>query len=362
LRTRWIGVVAAAAMVVLGFVAWKTTVRTPIADRGGVLRLADQGEIALLSAPDTAARSFELSDGSRIELDARTRIEALENGPAAFSVLFSQGRATFDVRPGGPRRWSIECGLVTVEVVGTRFVVERSAAAVRVSVERGIVLVRGERLRDRVRKLTAGESVEVTDAASDGGRPQMPEAQPEVLVPTGVHQPAAPPVVASAAPSAQAARAPPAWRSFAQRGDNAEAYATLGPAGIASATQVASVDDLLALADVARLSGHPAEAVAPLTRVVSEHANDPRTPLAAFTLGRVQLDVVGHPAEAASAFAQAIALGLPQSLEEDAYARLVQARARAGDAAGARAAAHEYEQRFPSGKRLNEVREWTRSE
>jgi transmembrane sensor len=254
----------------------------------------------------------------------------------------------------------VECGLVTVEVVGTRFVVERGAGATRVSVERGVVLVRGERLRDRVRKLSAGESVEVTETASEGGvAPSVPEAQPEIPSPSSVPTLAA---VPAAVASAQAPRPASGWRSFAQRGDNAQAYATLGPAGIASATQVASVDELLALADVARLSGHPADAVAPLTRVVSEHANDPRTPLAAFTLGRVQLDAMGDPARAASAFAQAIALGLPQSLQEDAYARLVQARARAGDPAGARAAAQEYEQRFPAGKRLDEVRRWTRSE
>jgi len=96
--------------------------------------------------------------------------------------------------------------------------------------------------------------------------------------------------------------------------------------------------------------------------VVSEHASDPRTPLAAFTLGRLQLDALGHPAQAASAFTQAIALGLPQSLQEDAYARLVQAQSRAGNAAGARAAAQQYEQRFPSGKRLDEVRRWARPE
>ena len=132
----------------------------------------------------------------------------------------------------------------------------------------------------------------------------------------------------------------------------------LGPSGIASSTQTASVDDLLALADVARLSGHPADAVTPLTRVMTEHADDPRAPLAAFTLGRLSLDALGRPAQAAAAFQRAIQLGLPQSLREDAYARMVEARARAGDEAGASAAALDYEQHFPDGKRLREVQRW----
>jgi transmembrane sensor len=122
------------------------------------------------------------------------------------------------------------------------------------------------------------------------------------------------------------------------------------------------VDDLLALADVARLSGHPADAVIPLTRVVTEHAGDPRASLAAFTLGRLELDSLRHPALAAAAFERAMALGLPQSLQEDALARLVEARAQAADAPGARSAAEEYERRFPAGKRLDEVRRWAQAE
>ncbi len=168
----------------------------------------------------------------------------------------------------------------------------------------------------------------------------------------------------TAAPRATsgAPESPARWRALAQRGDNARAYAELGPQGIASASERASADDLFALADVARLSGHPADAVAPLARIVAEYAADSRAPLAAFTLGRVELDALSQPAPAAGAFERAIALGLPRSLEGDAYARLVEARARAGDAAGARAAASEYERRFPAGERTSEVRKWSHAD
>jgi transmembrane sensor len=162
--------------------------------------------------------------------------------------------------------------------------------------------------------------------------------------------------------SAPAVPAPSAWRRLAQDGDNARAYAALGPAGIARAAHDASVDDLMALADVARRSGHPADAVAPLSQVISAHGQDPRAPLAAFALGRLQLDALSQPGLAAQSFARAISLGLPRSLQEDAFARLVEARARAGDAFGAQTAARDYEQRFPSGQRLEQVRRWAHAE
>ena len=57
-------------------------------------------------------------------------------------------------------------------------------------------------------------------------------------------------------------------------------------------------------------------------------------------------------------FERAIALGLPGGLAEDAYARLVEARSRAGDGAGARAAASEYAQKYPNGSRASTIQRW----
>jgi transmembrane sensor len=310
-------------------------------------------------SPASSSRAVDFSDGSRIELRAGARVEPIENSSRAFRVALAAGAATFDVRPGGPRRWAVECGRVSVEVVGTRFTVACAPAAVRVDVERGIVLVRGDGVPDGAKRLTAGMSLEVQDTPPVEIRPTLPDpedAQPPLprLAPTRVPAPAGPP---SALPTPSAP-----WKSLALHGDNDSAYAELGPQGIASASETASVEDLLTLADVARLSGHPRDAVAPLSRIVSEHAQDPSAPLAAFTLGRIQLDSLAQPREAATSFQRAIDLGLPRSLEQDAYARRVEAKARAGDAAGAREARQEYERRFPQGQRLNEVRKWSHAD
>ena len=95
-----------------------------------------------------------------------------------------------------------------------------------------------------------------------------------------------------------------------------------------------------------------------LSLVVQDHPSDARAAVAAFTLGRLELDTLGEARPAATAFARAIALGLPGGLVEDAYARLVEAHARGGDPEAARAAASDYERRYPGGTRSSTMRRW----
>ena len=54
----------------------------------------------------------------------------------------------------------------------------------------------------------------------------------------------------------------------------------------------------------------------------------------------------------------AIALGLPEGLMEDAYARLVEADAKAGDFVAARAARDAYARRYPQGTRSSTIERW----
>jgi ferric-dicitrate binding protein FerR (iron transport regulator) len=89
-------------------------------------------------------------------------------------------------------------------------------------------------------------------------------------------------------------------------------------------------DDEVALlwkeADAARRQGRPGDALAPLSRIVHHHARDPRAPLAAFTMGRLYLDEMHRPAEAAAAFALARTLAPDGPLAADARVREAQAR------------------------------------
>ena len=155
------------------------------------------------------------------------------------------------------------------------------------------------------------------------------------------------PTPAPAAPSPS----PSSWRPLAQSGRYDEAHTALKKAGPNAVRDETA--DLLLAADAARLGGYPSEAVPYLERVVRAHASDPRSSLASFTLGRVLLDELGRPREAAEAFAAARKAGGP--LAEDALAREVEAASRAGDTARSGELAREYLTRYPKGRRVKAV-------
>ncbi len=321
----------------------------------GPLHLADGRPLSAVDAP-AEGMSLSMSDGSNIRLEGGARFEPLESSPTSFVAILQRGSAAFDVRPGGPRRWQIECGLATVEVVGTRFACVRGSERLRVSVEHGVVLVRGERVPDRARRLIAGESLEMVEAA-----PPSPVRIDSVIdsaagAPTAGAPNEGAQVAETALISPPAARAAKtAWRELARGGHHTEAFAALGSPGIRREARRAGVTDLFALADVARLSGHPGDAVGPLTRIISEHTEDPQAPLAAFALGRLELDDLGQPARAVSALERALSLGAPQSLREDVRARLVEAYVKAGDRVAAQSAADAYAREFPGGRHLRGI-------
>lgn len=115
----------------------------------------------------------------------------------------------------------------------------------------------------------------------------------------------------------------------------------------------------MAAADEARREGRDQEAAAILERA-SALRGDPAAGLAAFTLGRLELDALRRPARAARAFSLALDLRLPPRLREDAAARLVEAHVAAGDTRAAAAAADAYLRDYPNGRHLERVRPHTR--
>jgi transmembrane sensor len=329
----------AAAAVAITFATFERRDRGP-------LRFADGRPLGDVEASPEGA-VLPMSDGSRIDLGAGARFTPLESTGTSFVGVLERGSAHFEVRPGGPRRWQIECGLATVEVVGTGFDCTRAPGRLNVSVQHGVVLVRGERVPDRARRLAAGETLEVLDAPAPAEAPRSPQGA-EAL---GVA-----PKATGATPIAAAPQRAPvvedagAWRELARGGHHREAFAALGARGLLRETKRLGVADLLVLADVARLSGHAAEAVAPLERILREFPGDPQASLAALALGRLELDTLDRPAKAATALNLALSLGVPHSLREDVRTRLVEAYARAGNRAAARAAAAAYLREYPDGR------------
>src|SRR6185503_14771644 len=213
------------------------------------------------------------------------------------------------------RELRVVAGKVNIVALSAKFAASRSEQRVRVEVLEGSVRVRSD---DREREIGAGQT------ASFPPEPAHRAKQPTTSA-----------AVAS-------------WRELARDGEFAKANAALV---LPDAPPVRDIpDDLLLLADVKRLTHHAAEAVAPLRQIVRDHASDPRAPLAAFTLGRVLLDL-DRAGEAAEAFAQADALAPDGPLAEDAIARQIEALARDGNPALAHEVAERYVSRFPAGRK-----------
>ncbi len=312
---RW-GFAAVAALFLLLFVSmgWRGSA-------GDVSRKVASGPIVLITGGAVAALGSEkasenkLSDGSSIVLDGGSRLEVLENTSETFASVLRSGRAAFSVQPGGPRRWTVEVGLATVEVVGTRFRVARSPKSVDISVDHGTVLVRSDLIADRVQRLTAGQQLTIRVPA-----PVEPSLAPptEPVAP----QPASPTPLASARPS---------------------------------------LDQLLVQANDHRRQGNVRAAEAALRLALSEHGGESQAALAAFSLGKLLLDTAGRPSEAAQAFVRCLALSPPKALAEDALFRLAEAQAAAGDLERAAITAHQYRAQYPGGRHTDKLQRWLRT-
>lgn len=228
------------------------------------------------------AERVVLVDRSRVETDGAGAIDVLENGGDSITLHLTRGRGRFEVTPRTGRRWRVEAAGVSVEVVGTVFTVERGDEGVDVAVERGVVIVRGARVPDGVRRLQAGDALRVPPEAA-----AIAEVEP-----ARAEEPA--PVVEDPAPEVTA---PPPERPSARA--------------------------LLAAADRARAEGRRDDAIEALSALVSAHPRSREAPLAAFTNARL-LRESGRTREAASWYRRALALGLPEPLAESAESALVE--------------------------------------
>lgn len=290
---------------------------------------------------EDAGQRLRLADGSSLELSPGAQLDVLSNDGSELAFR-TQGTIRFDVEPGGPRTWRIDAGLANVEVLGTRFVVERSEAQVRVRVERGHVRVRSPLLSEQTRDLHAGEEVSVV------ARPGPPEPDTETGLETETEN-----VVPATSNEPIASN----WRRLSRDGRHRDAYAQLGEDFGAEVARVQSITDLMALADVARLSGHPIDAIEPLERASARPSDDPRVVLAAFTKGRLEFEVLRDARAAVASFRRALDLGPSASLEEAIRARLVESLRASGQGEEARRVAAVFLQDYPSSVHLHRVQQ-----
>jgi len=324
-RTRLMVAAAACVAILAVVLAW----RWLDADSGRAAS-ADAAAAASTTAP------MRLSDGSTIApLSPGTRFVPVRDAPTGTTIRLLEGAARFVVAPRDHGPFTVHAGPLMVRVLGTAFRVSLDEKTVGVVVESGRVRLTWP---EGTTELGPGEERTLSIAAALRARSKT---APSIDSDDG----------ASASDSqtpTPAAGATLSWKTLAGLGEYGRAYERMhaqGPAAVHN-----DVGDLLLAADVARLGGHPDEAAQYLQRVVDSHRGDPRAPLAAFTLGRILLDQLGRPAEAAQAFDTSRRLSPAGAMAEDALAREVVSWARAGNTSAAQTRAREYLRRYPNGR------------
>jgi transmembrane sensor len=299
---------------------------------------------ATLATPaDAETRELRLDDGSVVTLARSASLDVLANDDARFVTALRRGRCHFAVQPGGPRRWSVETGLATVEVVGTEFTVSlrRSEDGVEeavVSVDHGVVMVSGEQVPDRVQRLTAGQELVV--------RRSVPSAPTERAEPPTDTQTETEPSQPETTTEPEAATEPATT-----------ATAVRSAANGSSPTQPAlGRIDVTDEADRLVASGDPEAAAALLEQAINRRARDAQRSLAAYQLGQISLDRLDQPDRAARAFLIVIRAGQPRTLVDDARLHRIEALVRGGRAELARRELAEWEAAGGDASHLEQAR------
>ncbi len=283
---------------------------------------------AAAAAPNPAVL---FTDGSRAEaISSDMRVEAVVQGSGRIEARLLAGAARFDVVRDPSREFIVHAGNVNVSVLGTVFTVANEGARVHVAVMDGRVHV----------DWGSGSTTLLQDG--QGVFPPSPET-------AGEH------AVAEAAADTRPSHANSAkqrWVELAKAGDFKSAYTRLAEAGSAGVADVPEV--LLLAADVSRRAGHIDQAARHLERLLARYPRDTRAGVAAFTLGRIRLQL-GKPAAAGSAFEQVASSG--GALAEDAMYRAVMAFRQAGDPAKAARVQARYLATYPAGRYADVLQE-----
>jgi len=343
------GLIALGGWLALSTVTYRTS--TGEGQAGAWLATGGANELPLAFSEGT-----ELVMGS----DSRGRVETLTRVGASF--LLERGEVRAHVVHRSSTNWRFLAGPFEVQVTGTELGVDWDPARERfaVHVDEGSVVVRGPSVGapqlvrageqcvvDLPSRTTRISPIEAPGPASavessgsiDGGRDHRDDRS------DAPPAPAAAPAGNGTAASPRTTTAPPvSWGRLEEKGDYDAAYAAALNAGLASVLRASSADELLRLAQVARLSGHRDTEREALVTCRRRFPGSERAAVAAYELGRSS-----SPSEASSWFDTYLGEQPSGPLAREAAGRLVEARASAGDDRGARDAATRYLARYPEG-------------
>jgi hypothetical protein len=316
---------------------------------------------AWIAAPQHQAVPITFSDGTELTLMQSARARVLDVDATGATIIVERGELHASVVPGQKARWQIFVGPFQVRVTGTRFDVGWHPEAERFSLtlREGSVTVAGPGMGTG-RSVHAGETLSISRREGELSVLQRDAVDAAELsaANTGgkaaVEPPPPPPV--QLRPVVKNTRLREAdFRELARQSKYGEALATAERAGFDHICQTAGVNDVMLLADTARLAGD-ADRARQAYHVVRQRFTGRDASQAAFFLGRLAFDQSADYAEAARYFALSIAEQPKGPLAREAAGRLIEAKVLLADAPGARAAAHDYLNRYPDGPHAKTAR------
>ena len=154
----------ALALALIGLVAVRWHLAQPVFERHLATAMAELATVAL-------------PDGSRLELDARTRLHVLLYRDRR-TVRLQTGEARFDVAADAGRPLSVQTRAGTVHVLGTVFTVSDRGGPVAVTVERGRVVIALPAGEAGSVQLSAGERIAIADGRIGARQPAASQPAP----------------------------------------------------------------------------------------------------------------------------------------------------------------------------------------
>jgi ferric-dicitrate binding protein FerR (iron transport regulator)/TolA-binding protein len=347
---------------------------------GDAARPGRTGELLTATPDRTLAANF--SDGSRVVLgeEASARVEALDADGAI--VALDDGRLEASIVHRAHTRWQIRAGEYRVRVTGTRFLTawSRASGALTVQLYEGSVIVTGPGIAPAGARVSTGQVLHVTThgaelasavsmpgdssaeepsgegaaaagvatAAAAAAPPPVDQAPGPELAPAPSSEPPAVALRPSRRPAAvsPAARAAGDWRALAAHARYRDALASAITAGFDAQCERLDADDLLLLADVARLNGDLFRADEAYRTALRRFPSADRP---TFGLGVMSFETRHDYRDAASWFSRYLREHPNGPLATEAAGRLVESWQRAGDAGRARDAARAYLHDHPRG-------------
>jgi hypothetical protein len=317
----------------------------------------------LIESPAGQDTPLAFSEGSRLVLHKGGRLRVLSLGRGKARVLVEDGTLDVSVAhaPGQKVGWSFEAGSFLVTVTGTKFRMAFSSRdqSFHLATQEGQVVVSGG-CHPTPRSISAGEELElscppiaqpavpVEHSPPLGASSESPtEMEPQVKPPTDDGRPPA---------LTLPTQGVPAWRGFLAAGRLSDGLRAAERDDFHRVCKMATAKELLKLADSARLFGSSTRAIEALHALRRRFPQTADATTAAYRLGLTAFEMDEAYGQAAQWFEIYLREQPSGPLMGDAFGRMMQARARAGDKPGARETAEQYLRRFPKGPYAREAR------